>query len=126
MYTAQQALRAYRQVEHQGVSGEQLYLQGLEGILEYLRRAEGAIQVGDNAKKVAPLDSAYRIVEHLLAILPADAASRAGSLSAKLEQVYAALLAQLAQANIFNDLDALAQCRAAVSGLKSAWLAAGE
>ena len=126
MYTAQQALRAYRQVEHQGVSGEQLYLQGLDVILEYLRRAEAAIEAGDNAQKVSPLDKAYRIVEHLLAVLPADAANRADGLSAKLEQVYTALLMQLAQANIFNDLDALAQCRIAVSCLKDAWLAAAE
>ncbi len=126
MYTAQQALRAYRQIEHQGVSGEQLYLQGLDGILEYLRRAEEAIKAGDNAKKVVPLDKAYRIVEHLLAILPAEAAQNAASLSAGLERVYTTLLTQLAQANIFNDLDTLAQCRAAVGSLKEAWLAAGE
>ena len=126
MYTAQQALRAYRQVEHQGGSGEQLYLQGLDGILEYLRRAEEAIKAGDNAKKVVPLDKAYRIVEHLLAILPAAAMQDAGNLSGGLERIYTLLLAQLAQANIFNDLDALAQCRAAVSSLKDAWLAAGE
>lgn len=126
MYTAQQALRAYRQVEHQGVSGEQLYLQGLDGILEYLRRAQEAVKAGDNGTKGAALDKAYRIVEHLLAILPTDAASQADSLSAKLEQVYTTLLAQLAQANIFNDLAALAQCRAVVSSLKDAWLAAGE
>ena len=126
MYTAQQALRAYRQVEHQGVSGEQLYLQGLNGILEYLRRAEGAITSGDNAGKVAALDKAYRIVEHLLAILPADAAKEPDGLSATLERVYTGLLTQLSQANIFNDLEALGQCRTAVSTLKEAWLASGE
>ncbi len=126
MYTAQQALRAYRQIEHQGVSGEQLYLQGLDGILEYLQRAEEAIKAADNAKKVIPLDKAYRIVEHLLAILPAEAVQNTTNLSTGLERVYTTLLAQLAQANIFNDLDALAQCRAAVGSLKEAWLAVGE
>ena len=126
MSTAQQALRAYRQVEHQGVSGEQLYLQGLNGVLEYLRRAESAITTGDNVEKVAALDKAYRIVEHFLAILPADAPKEPEGLSATLERVYTGLLTQLSQANIFNDLEALRQCRAAVSTLKEAWLASGE
>ncbi len=122
MYTAQHALRAYRQVEHQGISGEQLYLQGLNGILEYLRRAEEAIAAGHDAAKGAALDKAYRIVEHLLAILPADAAADGGeNLTTRLERIYTSLLMQFAQANIFNDLEALGQCRAAVSALKAAW-----
>lgn len=126
MHTAQQALRAYRQIEHQGVSGEQLYLQGLNGILEYLRRAQEGMATGDNAAKVVALDKAYRIVEHFLAILPAEAPQDESGLGARLERIYTTLLAQLAQANIFNDAEALEQCRAVVSSLKDAWLAAGE
>ena len=38
------AVNAYRQVGQQGVQEERLLVLGLDGILEYLRRARGAIQ----------------------------------------------------------------------------------
>jgi hypothetical protein len=41
MSAAAFAMRAYRQVENQGIAGDKLYALGLDGILEYLRRAEG-------------------------------------------------------------------------------------
>ena len=44
MSAAAFAMRAYRQVENQGIAGDKLYALGLDGILEYLRRAEAALR----------------------------------------------------------------------------------
>jgi len=118
------AMRAYRQVEHQGLSGEKLYALGLDGILEYLRRAETALrQPGgkDLALKGQSLNRASQLVEHLLAALPEADGSPERSLSARLQRVYTFLLHRLAQANIFDDLQAIEDCRVVVMALRDAW-----
>ncbi len=117
------AMRAYRQVESQGIPGEKLYLLGLDGILEYLRRAEGALKGGgDMAVKGESLGKAYRLVEHLLAALPEEgAATGQPDLGERLAGIYRYLLDRLAQANIFDDAQAVEDCRAVVTTLRESW-----
>ena len=121
--TTAYAVRAYRQVESQGIPGEQLYLLGLDGILEYLRRAEAALRgTGDRAAKCESLGKAYRLVEHLLAALPGDDGVAAESgLGARLVGIYRYLLDRLAQANIFDDVRAIEDCRTVVKALRDSW-----
>ncbi len=119
--TTAYALRAYRQVEGQGVPGEKLFMLGLDGVLEYLRRAEAALQQGDLAAKGAALGRAYQLVEHLLAALPEPAAEQQ-QLGQRLERIYRHLLDRLAHANIFDDPQAMAECREVVQALRESWV----
>jgi flagellar protein FliS len=129
MNAAAFAMRAYRQVENQGIPADKLYVLGLDGILEYLRRAEAALR--DPAGKDLPrkgqaLARASALVEHLLAVLPDGAQPDEQALGARLERVYGYLLTRLAQANIFDDLQAIDDCRTVVTALRDAWVAAIE
>lgn len=118
--TTAYALRAYRQVEGQGVSGEKLFMLGLDGVVEYLRRAEAALQQGDLAAKGAALGRAYQLVEHLLAALPEPTAEQ--PLGQRLQRIYRHLLDRLAHANIFDDALAMAECRDLVRALRESWV----
>ena len=118
------ATRAYRQVENQGIPGEKLYALGLDGILEYLRRAEAALR-NPNGKdlplKGQSLSRASQLVEHLLAALPDGAVLAEQPVGERLERVYLYLLNRLAQANIFDDLQAIEDCRMVVTALRDSW-----
>lgn len=118
--TTAYALRAYRQVEGQGVSGEKLYMLGLDGILEYLRRASVAMGQGDLATKGQALGRAYQLTEHLLAALP-EQPSEEQPLQQRLERIYRHVLERLAHANIFDDHAALEECRSLVTTLRESW-----
>lgn len=120
--SAGSAVQAYRQVARQGVSEERLLVLGLDGILEYLRRARAAIGVGDLATKVLAMNKSQQIVEHLLASLPESDSVEAGPLAARLEGIYRHLLEQLAQANIFDDVQAIDDCAAIVTALRDSWV----
>ncbi|OIQ73774.1 flagellar protein FliS [mine drainage metagenome] len=119
------AVRAYRQVESQGIPGDKLYVLGLDGILEYLRRAETALRSTggtDLALKGQSLGRAYQLVEHLLAALPDGGPQiQELALGERLDRVYRYLLERIAQANIFDDLGAIEDCRSVVIALRDAW-----
>ena len=119
---AMTALNAYRQVGQQGVQEERLLVLGLDGILEYLRRARGAIQERALDRKAQAMGRAYQIVEHLLVALPDPASSESGELSQRLGGVYRYLLERMGQANIFDDTQALDDCAAVVTTLRDAWI----
>ncbi|MGE0072139.1 MAG: flagellar export chaperone FliS [Thiomonas sp.] len=128
MSAAAFAVRAYRQVENQGIPADRLYVLGLDGILEYLRRAETALrdpEGKDLQLKGQSLGRAYQLVEHLLAALPDSPAASADStgqgVGERLQRIYAYLLERLAQANIFDDLQAIADCRTVVTALRDSW-----
>jgi len=118
MSVAAAAMQAYRQVGSQGASADRLVLLGLEGILEYLRRARTAILAGDLGTKAQSMDKAYQITAHLLASLDYE---RGGEIAVNLDGLYRFLLNHLAQANIFDDLQALDACRPVVEDLRDAW-----
>ncbi|WP_298290307.1 flagellar export chaperone FliS [Thiomonas sp.] len=127
MSAAAFAVRAYRQVENQGIPADRLYVLGLDGILEYLRRAETALrnpEGKDLPLKGQSLGRAYQLVEHLLAALPDTPQASAlpgGEVGERLQRIYAYLLERLAQANIFDDLQAIADCRTVVTALRDSW-----
>ena len=116
------ALNAYRQVGQQGVHEERLLVLGLDGILEYLRRARSAIQERAVERKVQAMTRAYQIVEHLLVALPEPESGESGDLSQRLAGIYRYLLERLGHANIFDDTDALDDCTAVVRTLRDSWL----
>lgn len=124
MSAAAFAMRAYRQVENQGIPADKLYVLGLDGILEYLRRAEVALRHPDGKDlplKAQALGRAYQLVEHLLAVLPDGPQLAEQPVGERLERVYTYLLARLAQANIFDDLQAIQDCRTVVTALRDSW-----
>lgn len=118
MRVATAAVQAYRQVGNQGLSSDRLVLLGLDGILEYLRRARLAIEHGDLATKAQSMDKAYQLTAHLLASIDFE---NGGEIAQNLDSLYRFLLNQLAQANIFDDLQALDACRPVVEDLRDAW-----
>ena len=125
MSAAAFAMRAYRQVENQGVAGDKLYVLGLDGILEYLRRAESALRNPggkDLPLKGQSLGRAYQLVEHLLAALPDGPDEAKQPVGERLTRIYTYLLGRLAQANIFDDLQAIDDCRTVVTSLRDSML----
>lgn len=112
------AMQAYKQVGNQGVSSDRLVLLGLEGILEYIRRARLAIQAKDLSAKADSMDKAYQLTAHLLASVNFE---QGGEIAKNLDSLYRFLLNQLAQANIFDDLQALDDCQPVLVDLRDAW-----
>ncbi|MHB1667281.1 MAG: flagellar export chaperone FliS [Thiomonas sp.] len=114
------AVQAYRQVGQQGVPEDKLLVLGLDGILEYLRRARVAIADSATDRKLLALNKSYQIVEHLLVALPG--APEVTPLGHRLEGIYRYLLERLGQANIFDDVQAIDDCDAVVTALRDSWL----
>lgn len=112
------AMQAYKQVGNQGISSDRLVLLGLEGILEYTRRARLAIQAKDLSAKADSMDKAYQLTAHLLASVNFE---QGGEIAKNLDSLYRFLLNQLAQANIFDDLQALDACQPVLVDLRDAW-----
>jgi flagellar protein FliS len=112
------AMQAYKQVGNQGVSSDRLVLLGLEGVLEYIRRARLAIQAKDMSAKADSMDKAYQLTAHLLASVNFE---EGGEIAKNLDSLYRFLLNQLAQANIFDDLQALDACQPVLVDLRDAW-----
>ena len=112
------AMQAYKQVGNQGISSDRLVLLGLEGILEYIRRARLAIQTKDLSVKADSMDKAYQLTAHLLASVNFE---QGGEIAKNLDSLYRFLLNQLAQANIFDDLQALDACQPVLVDLRDAW-----
>ncbi|OIQ83341.1 flagellar protein FliS [mine drainage metagenome] len=116
------AVNAYRQVARQGVPEDKLLVLGLDGILEYMRRAKVAIDGGALTDKVFAMNRAQQLVEHLLAALPEEGDAQHGALTQRLAGIYRYLLERLYHANIFDDLAALDDCAAVVAALRDSWV----
>ncbi|PKY11252.1 flagellar export chaperone FliS [Acidithiobacillus marinus] len=117
-YATAAAMQAYKQVGNQGVSSDRLVLLGLEGILEHIRRARLAIMAHDISSKAESMDKAYQLTAHLLASVNFE---QGGEIAKNLDSLYRFLLNQLAQANIFDDLQALDACQPVLEDLRDAW-----
>ncbi|MGC9127219.1 MAG: flagellar export chaperone FliS [Acidithiobacillus sp.] len=118
MSAAASAVQAYRQVGQQGLSVNRRVLLGLEGILEYIRRARLAMEQGDLLAKAAAMDKAYQLTAHLLASVDLE---HGGEIAVNLERLYRFLMERLALANIFDDVDHLDACTPVVQDLRDAW-----
>jgi flagellar protein FliS len=116
------AVNAYRQVARQGVPEDKLLVLGLDGILEYMRRAKAAIDGGALADKVFAMNRAQQLVEHLLAALPDEGDAQRGALTQRLAGIYRYLLERMYHANIFDDTAALDDCAAVVGALRDSWI----
>ena len=116
------AVNAYRQVARQGVPEDKLLVLGLDGILEYMRRAKAAVDGGALADKVFALNRAQQLVEHLLAALPEEGDAQRGALTQRLAGIYRYVLERLYHANIFDDTAALDDCAAVVVALRDSWV----
>ena len=116
------AVNAYRQVARQGVPEDKLLVLGLDGILEYMRRAKAAIDGGALADKVFAMNRAQQLVEHLLAALPDEGDAQRGALTQRLAGIYRYLLERMYHANIFDDTAALDDCSAVVGALRDSWI----
>ena len=116
------AVNAYRQVARQGIPEDKLLVLGLDGVLEYMRRAKAAIDGGALADKVFALNRAQQLVEHLLAALPEEGDAQRGALTQRLAGVYRYVLERLYYANIFDDTAALDDCAAVVVALRDSWV----
>ena len=116
------AVNAYRQVARQGIPEDKLLVLGLDGVLEYMRRAKAAIDGGALADKVFALNRAQQLVEHLLAALPEEGDAQRGALTQRLAGVYRYVLERLYYANIFDDVAALDDCGAVVVALRDSWI----
>ncbi len=116
------AVNAYRQVARQGIPEDKLLVLGLDGVLEYMRRAKAAIGGGALADKVFALNRAQQLVEHLLAALPEEGDAQRGALTQRLAGIYRYVLERLYHANIFDDTAALDDCAAVVVALRDSWV----
>ncbi len=116
------AVNAYRQVARQGIPEDKLLVLGLDGVLEYMRRAKAAIDGGALADKVFALNRGQQLVEHLLAALPEEGDAQRGALTQRLAGIYRYVLERLYHANIFDDTAALDDCAAVVVALRDSWV----
>jgi len=118
MHRPSLAMGTYGQIGQQDVAADRLILLGLEGVLEYIRRARVAIEKRDPGAKAQAMDQAYQIVQHLLVSIDHE---HGGEIAENLDSLYRFLLLKLAHANIFDDLAALEECRPVVQDLREAW-----
>lgn len=118
MHRPSLAMGSYGQIGQQEVVADRLILLGLEGMLEYIRRARVAIEKRDPGAKAQAMDRAYQIVHHLLVSIDHE---HGGEIAENLDSLYRFLLLKLAHANIFDDLVALEECRPVVQDLRQAW-----
>lgn len=98
-----------------------LVLMLLDGALEAIVTARGALQRGDVAAKGKAIGKATRIVEEgLRAALNQQAG---GELAANLNALYTYINARLTHANLRNDDRTLQECHQLLGNVRDAWLA---
>lgn len=117
----------YRQIGIEtGVSGatpHQLIGMLLDGALEAIAQARGALKAKQIEAKCKAITKAVRIVdEGLKASLDLDTG---GELAANLNNLYAYVTTRLTQANLHSDDQALEECANLLSPLRDAWTGIG-
>ena len=119
--------KAYRRIDvDTGVSEADphaLVLMLFDGALEAIKNAQGHLAAGRIAEKGQSLAKAARIVEEGLKASLDHAAG--GALAQQLARLYDYATLRLLQANLRNDLNALAEVATLLSDLRSAWAAIG-
>jgi flagellar protein FliS len=116
--------RALQQYHHAGVAEaseadpHRLIQMLLEGALQRIAIARGAMQQGNVAVKGDRLSSAISIIEGLRSHLDME---RGGEIAANLEALYDYMQQRLLQANLRNDEDILEEVAGLLRQIKSAW-----
>lgn len=116
---------AYRQIDVEtsvnGASPHQLTLMLLNGALDAMNRARGAMVNGEIEAKGKAIGKAISIIdEGLKASLNM---TEGGELATRLNDLYAYITTRLAQANLRNDPAMLQECTALLSPIRDAWQA---
>jgi len=90
-----------------------------DGLFDALAQAKGAIQAKDYQTKARAMDRALRIIdEGLKASLDRQ---QGGELAANLHDLYGYVSLRLIQANLRDDLSALAECATLMTPIREAW-----
>lgn len=90
----------------------------MEGLLERIAQAKGAMQVNNVPMKGERLGKAISILDGLKASLDTD---KGGEIAQNLADLYDYMQRQLLHANIANDVAALDEVAALMSEIKQAW-----
>jgi flagellar protein FliS len=100
-------------------SPHQLVQMLLDGLMEAILQARGAMRAGQVEAKGRAIGRAVRIIdEGLKASLNTDSG---GKLAADLNDLYAYTTLRLTQANLRNDERALDECQRLIEPLREAW-----
>ena len=116
------ALDQYRQVSVEAKipssNPHQLVEMLLEGLLEKLAKASGAIEQGDVSIRGAALSSGIRIIDGLRASLDY---TEGGEIADNLRSMYDYMERRLAEANANSDSEIVAEVASLVKQIKTGW-----
>jgi|SRR5690625_5259026 len=120
-YGVNSGIRQYRQVGAQGASyadPHQLVKMLMDGALDRLAQAKGAMQQGNVTEKGVLLSKAIQIVGGLQSSLDER---RGGDIAAHLAGLYDYMTRRLLHVNLHDDMDALDEVAQLMRELRNAW-----
>jgi flagellar protein FliS len=124
MRSSASSVAAYQSVAaHGGVAGadpHRLVVMLLDGALERIAVARGAIQRGSKAEKASAVHRAVSIVDELRNSLNLEAG---GAIAANLDDLYDYACRQLLRASVSSRSDLLDEVAALLGEIRGAWLA---
>jgi flagellar protein FliS len=122
LHSMRSAMKEYEQVgarsQVEGASPERLIQLMLEGALDRVSLARGAMQNGETAAKGERIGKAISLVEGLRASLDHE---RGGELAGNLDALYEYAARRLLEANLRNDVAILDEVSNLLREIKQAW-----
>jgi len=122
LHSMRSAMREYEQVgarsQIEGASPERLIQLMLEGALDRVALARGAMENGETAAKGERIGKAISLVEGLRASLDHE---RGGELAGNLDALYEYASRRLLEANLRNDVAILDEVSNLLREIKQAW-----
>ncbi len=107
----------------QAASPHRLVAMLFDGLYDAMAQASQAMQAGNVELKGRALSRAVRILDEGLR---AGLDMSAGQLAVDLRELYGYVCLRLTQANLRNDLDAIAECQRLLGPVREAWTAIGQ